>query len=153
MRIFGARSILRQRKRSRTICQENKMTPAEEAEVKVQYPGNSGSPAVVAGVPSSGTSWIEFCAGGLVPTTNLFASFYAATAGLYGPIATGLSGPYESIKYAAVSTPGSSAREQTKSNEQIAFENRKARLISIINSMKTSAPNWSGGVTTVNETS
>jgi hypothetical protein len=129
------------------------MPTAEEAEVKIQYPGNSGSPAIVAGVPSSGTSWSEFYTAGMIPAANLFASFYTATVGPYGPIATGLLGLYEPITYAAVSTPGSSAREQTKSSEQIAFENRKARLISIVNSMKTSAPNWYGDVTTVNETS
>jgi hypothetical protein len=128
------------------------MTPAEEAELRMQYPGNSGSPAVVAGVPGSGTSWADFCTAGTIQAADMFA-FYLGTVGPYGPMATGLSGLYAPITYAAVSTPANSGREQTKSSEQVAFENRKARLISVVNSMKTSAPNWYGGSTTVNETS
>ncbi len=128
------------------------MPPTEEAEVRVQYPGNSGAPAVVAGVPSSGT-WTDFLTLGSFHIADAFPSFYVETLGPYGPSATGFSGMHFPIKYAAESTPSSSAREPTKSDEQVAFEKRKARLIAAVNNMKVSAPNWYGGSATVNDNS
>lgn len=132
---------------------------AQEADVRIQYGGNSGSPAIVAGVPSSGT-WTDPFGAELYQTFDAGCLFYVDMLTTFGPVFTGSSGVFDSsslmfvpISHAATSTPGISASEKTKSSEQVAFENRKARLISIVNSMKMSAPNWYGTTTTVNETS
>jgi hypothetical protein len=65
-------------------------------------------------------------------------------------LGTGFSVRYESP---ALGTPSVSDDASTKSTEQIRFEERRSRLISIVDGMKRSAPNWSGLATVVREDS
>jgi hypothetical protein len=53
----------------------------------------------------------------------------------------------------ATGTPTVSDDSSTKSNEQVAFEKRRSRLISAVNRMKRHAVNWSGADTCVREES
>jgi hypothetical protein len=107
----------------------------------IEYPGNSGSPACVAGVTGSGSTQplvgrtLEFaCA-----TTD--GAFYAAD---------------NLLTTSIIYTTGTSAGDDSlpaKSPEQTAFEQRKLRLINAVRRMKVSAPNWSGYDSAVRETS
>jgi hypothetical protein len=121
-------------------------TSHQGSEIRRRYLGNSGAPTEVVGVPDSGT--IPFGAAyiDVLPYGPLVGAYY------HGSVGTGYTGGYMSAVY-ATATPAGPISEKTKSPEQIAFENRKARLISAVNAMKRSAPNWYGSSTTVDELS
>jgi hypothetical protein len=94
------------------------------------------------------------------PTEVIFSSGTSSNSGA-GPVGftgipycggTGIGGPYVGTAY-ATSTPAGTISEETKSPEQVAFEKRKARLISALMAMKVSAPNWSGYTSVVREPS
>jgi hypothetical protein len=120
-------------------------TSHQGSEIRRRYPGNSGSPTDVVGISGSGTTSLS-AGGGQI--------FYGTTAETpyHGSIGTGSTGGYIANLYATATLDGTIS-EKTKSPEQVAFENRKARLISAVIAMKRSAPNWYGSLTTVSDLS
>jgi hypothetical protein len=115
------------------------MTTHHGTEIRQQYSGNSGDPTVVVGISGSGGYGLIGGGGPIVETLY------------HGMAATGSAGTYRIATF-ATETPGTIS-ENTKSPEQIAFEKRKARLITAVNTMKRSAPNWYGSSTSVNDLS
>jgi hypothetical protein len=118
------------------------MTSPKGTEIRQQYFGTGGDPTEVVGISSSGGAVYEAAGGG----------FTVGLSGLqYGMTVTGSAGAYGLATY-ATKTPGTIS-EKTKSAEQLAYENRKARLIDAVNVMKRSAPNWSGSSTRISDLS
>lgn len=102
-----------------------------------RYELNSGSPALVIGLASSGAFLPDVSINGIFPELHYGTTSQPA---------------YETWRF-ATQTVGETISSSTKSPEQSRFEVKKARLIDAVRAMKKSAPNWSGSPTRVNDVS
>jgi hypothetical protein len=100
---------------------------------------NSGGSAEFAAAPGSGTTWVSY-------------GLFDAVADAFGAANTaGFSADWLDMSRHTAMT--AEIGEKTKSPEQVAFEKRKARLISAVSAMREASPNWQGTQTRVNESS
>jgi hypothetical protein len=117
------------------------MKSPQGTDIHQPYIGTGGLPTGVVGMPSSGGTVYQAASSGF--TMGLPALQYGMS----------VTGSAETYGFAtSAKTPGTIS-EKTKSAEQLAYENRKARLIDAVNIMKRSAPNWSGASTRINDLS
>jgi hypothetical protein len=110
-----------------------------------QYSGNSGAPPTALSNTTTGSgSWMSSGADSFVFGDG---AFYHCLAG------TGSSFDVFQMTNFATGTPPRTISEKTKSLEQVEFETRKARLMAVVDGMRTSAPNWNGSLAVVNDVS